>query len=257
MKPLIMTFFMFFFTVSMGFADATVEILTSEYQPYSGITGPALGCELLNAAFARKGVQVKWKILPQDRQKGMVAAGISIAFAQSIRVVSQAEKTDFIFNDAPYLYLNVVAFYPKTKYPQGLGLKGPDDLKHKTVGVVRGTGSISILQKAGANLDVANDKDLLMKKLIHGRYDIAVVADLTGLYALKTLNKVNQYGYAPLYSSPLDLIFSKKNPESADMRTKFISGLKQIKADGTYMAILRKYYPNGQINKETLPEDMR
>nr|NJM02384.1 hypothetical protein [Desulfobacula sp.] len=103
-----------------------MEILTSEYQPYSGITGPSLGCELLNAAFGREGVAVKWTILPQERQKSLVAAGANIAFAQSILVVSQDEKPDFIFNDSPYLYLSVVAFYPKAKYPSGLGLKGPE-----------------------------------------------------------------------------------------------------------------------------------
>jgi len=257
MKAVIMIILLFFFTVSVVCADNTVEILTSEYQPYSGVTGPSLGCELLNAAFAREGVTVKWTILPQERQKFLVAAGTNIAFAQSILVVKQDEKTDFIFNDAPYLYLSVVAFYSKAKYPDGLGLKGPDDLKNKTVGVVRGTGSVSVLQKAGANLDIANNKDLLMEKLVHGRYDIAVVADLTGLYSLKALNRIDDYGYESLYSSPLDLIFSKKNPASAGVREKFNSGLKKIKEDGTFIKILKKYYPNGQVNKEALPQDMR
>nr|NJM02385.1 amino acid ABC transporter substrate-binding protein [Desulfobacula sp.] len=133
----------------------------------------------------------------------------------------------------------------------------PGDLKNRTVGVVRGTGSVSVLQKAGANLDIANNKDLLMEKLVHGRYDIAVVADLTGLYSLQSLNRLGDYGYEPLYRSPLDLMFSKKHPDSAGLKEKFNSGLNKIKEDGTFMKILRKYYPNGQVNKEALPQDMR
>jgi polar amino acid transport system substrate-binding protein len=257
MKRAIIVLFVFLFAAAFDFADTTVEILTSEYQPYSGVQGPAMGCDLIGAALAREGVTVKWTILPQDRQKILVADGTNIAFAQSTLVVKEEEKLHFIFNDAPYLYLSVVAFYPKAKYPTGLGLKGVADLKGKIVGAVRGTGSVLVLQKAGATVDIADDKDLLMKKLVAGRYDIAVIADLTGLYSLQTLNKIDDFGYEPLYSSPLDLMFSKANPGSVDLKAKYNSGLAKIKADGTFMKILRKYYPNGQVNKDALPKDMR
>jgi len=241
----------------VSFADNTVEILTSEYQPYSGVTGPAMGCELIGTALAREGVTVKWTILPQDRQKILVAAGTNVAMAQSPLVIGQDEKPNFILNENPYFYLSVVAFFPKAKYPSGLGLKSVSDLKGKVVGAVRGTASVGVLQKAGATVDVADDKDQLMKKLAAGRDDIAVIADLTGLYSLQALNKVSDYGYEPLYASPLDLIFSKANPGSDDLKKKYNSGLAKIKADGTFMKILAKYYPNGQINKDTLPKDMR
>jgi polar amino acid transport system substrate-binding protein len=257
MKHSIIRLFVFFFAAFYCFADNTAEILTSEYQPYSGVSGPALGCELINTALAREGVTVKWTILPIERQKILVADGTNMAMAQSPLIIRQDDKPNFILNDNPYLYLSVVAFYSKAKYPSGLGLKSADDLKNKVVGVVRGTGSVGVLQKAGAMLDIADDKDLLMKKLIAGRYDIAVIADLTGLYSLQALNKIEDYGYEPLYSSPLDLIFSVKNPGSVDLRKKYNSGLAKIKADGTFIKILTKYYPNGKVNKDTLPKDMR
>ncbi len=256
MKRLMIVLFALFFIIPFSFAEE-VEILTSEYQPYSGVSGPAMGCELINAALLKEGITVKWTILPQERQKVMVAAGTNIAMAQSPLVISQAEKPDFILNDNPYLFLSVVAFYPKAKYPSGLGLKSIADLKGKTVGAVRGTGSVALLQNAGAKLDLADDKDILMNKMVSGRYDIAVIADLTGLYSLKALNKINEYAYEPLYNSPLDLIFSKKNPASEDLRKKYNSGLAKIKADGTFMKILAKFYPNGQINKDTLPKDLK
>jgi polar amino acid transport system substrate-binding protein len=242
-----------------GFSLDTVELLTTEYEPFCGVKGNTMWCDLVNASFSREGINVTWQSYPQDREKSLVSDGTSVAFLSSTLVVSQAEKPNFVMNDNPMIYVSIVAFYPKAKYPTGLGLKGAGDLKGNTVGVVRGTGSVAVLQKAGVTIDEAPDKDLLMKKLLADRYPMAVIADLTGLYALQQFSpdKVDDYKYDMVYSSPIDLIFSKSNPRAVELRTKFNSGMAKIKADGTFMKILAKYYPNGQVNKSILPKDLQ
>lgn len=244
---------------AFSFAAAEkVELLTTEYSPFCSEKG-GMWCDLVNAAFAREGVEVTWKGYPQDREKTLVADGTNVAFLSGTLVISQEEKPSFTLNENPLIYASIVAFFPKAKYPSGLGVKAPADLKGKTVGVVRGTGSVSVLQTAGANLDMADDKDLLIRKLEAGRYDIAVIADLTGLGSLQSLfpDKINNYKYELVYNSPIDLIFSKKAPNAAGLKAKYDSGIAKIKADGTFLKILARYYPNGQINKSILTKDMQ
>ena len=258
MKRTIVVFLVTIFSAVLGFAQ-TAELLDTEYEPFAGAKGNTLWCEIVNSALAREGVEVKWTSLPNDRAKTKVSDGANVAFLSGTLVVSQAEKPNFLMNDNPLIYLNVIAIYPREKYTAGLGIKSAADLKGKTVGVILGTGSIAVLQKAGAILDIANDKDLLIKKLIAGRYDIAVVGDLVGLDAIQALypDKVDAYKYESVYNSPIDLIFSAKSPDATELKRKFDSGIAKIKADGTFVKILAKYYPKGQVNRNILPKDMQ
>jgi polar amino acid transport system substrate-binding protein len=259
MKRISVFLLAFFFTALSGFTNETIELLTTEYQPFCGAKGDTMWCELINTAFAREGIDIKWTSYPQEREKILVSTGTNIAFLSGTLVVTPEEKSSFIMNESPLIYLNVVAFFPKDKYPKGLGLKSENDLKGKTVGVIRGTGSVAKLQKAEAVLDVANDKDQLIQKLVSGRNDIAVVGDLTGLgtFQEQVPEKAGNYKYELVYNSPIDLIFSQKNPRSIEIKTKYDSGIAKIKADGTYMKILAKYYPKGEVNMSNLPKDMQ
>jgi ABC-type amino acid transport substrate-binding protein len=242
-----------------AFANETVNLLTGEYQPFCGASGDTMWCEIINSAFAKEGVTVAWQGSTQDREKAAVADGSSVAFLSGTLVVGQDEKPLFVMNENPLIYVSIVAFYTKGKYPAGLGLKSAGDLKGKNVGVVRGTGSVSVLQKADVSIDVANTADLLMKKLAAGRDDVAAVADLVGLYSLQQAypDKLGDYKYELLYNSPIDLIFSKKNPDSVRIKGLYDAGISQIKKDGTFMSILAKYYPRGQINRNILPKDLQ
>jgi len=258
MKRFIALVFVTCFTALFSFAE-TLELLTMEYEPFAGAKGNNMWCEIISNAFAREGVDVKWTSLPNDRCKLLVSEGTNVAFLTGTLVVGQADKPNFIMNENPLIYLPVIAMYPKDKYATGLGIKGADDLKGKTVGAILGTGSIAVLQKAGAILDTASDKDLMIKKLVAGRYDIAVVGDLVGLDTLQELfpDKVDAYKYEQVYSSPIDLVFSAKNPGTAAIKSKYDSGISKIKADGTFLRILAKYYPKGVVNKGILPKDMQ
>jgi len=258
MKRIVILLIVTCLTVSLGIAES-LELLTMEYEPFAGGKGNNMWCEIISTALAREGVDVKWTSLPNDRCKLLVSGGTNAAFLTGTLVVSQAEKPSFLMNDNPLIYLPVVAIYPKDKYATGLGIKSADDLKGKTVGAILGTGSIAVLQKAGAVLDTATDKDLMIKKLVGGRYDIAVVGDLVGLDTLQALfpDKVDAYKYEQVYSSPIDLVFSAKYPGSAALKGKYDSGIAKIKADGMFMKILAKYYPKGIVNKSILPKDMQ
>ena len=169
------------------FSQETVELLTTEYEPFCGVRGNTMWCDLVNAAYAREGINVRWLSFPQDREKAMVSAGMNAAFLSGTLVVTRDERPGFIMNDEPMIYASIVAFFPREKFPAGLRLKSPGDLKGNVVGVLLGTGSVNVLGAAGVAIDGAPDKDILMEKLVAGRENFAVIADLVGLYTLQAL----------------------------------------------------------------------
>ena len=165
-----------------------------------------------------------------------------------------------MLNPEPFIFADVVAFYSTQRFKQGLGLKAPSDLKSFNPGVIRGTGSVAVLTNAGVTMDVSDNLEFLIKKLDLARVDSAVVADQTGLDALKTFlppNRVSQYSFESVYSSPIDLIFSSTHKDGTLLQALFQEGMAKIKTDGTYLSILRKYYPGSVINRNVLPKDMR
>jgi len=259
MKKSITLFTTLIFSVFLGFADQSIELLSSEYQPFSGEKGNTMWCDIVNSAFAKEGITVTWKTYPIERIKDLVATGANAAFLAGTLVVKDEEKSSFLMNADPMIYLSVVAFYPEEKYPSGLGIKDAADLKGKIVGVIQGTGSAAVLQKANVQIDPATDAGMLVSKLIVGRYDVALVGDLVGLNSLRELypDKAGNYKYDMVYTSPIDLIFSKKFPGSAEIKAKYNSGIAKIKADGTFMKILKKYYPKGNVNKSILPKGLQ
>ena len=64
------------------FSQETVELLTTEYEPFCGVRGNTMWCDLVNAAYAREGINVRWLSFPQDREKAMVSAGMKCGFPE-------------------------------------------------------------------------------------------------------------------------------------------------------------------------------
>jgi ABC-type amino acid transport substrate-binding protein len=239
-----------------GLALDTVEILTTEYEPFCGTNGRTMWCDIVNEALSRGGMSVTWASYPQDREKLMVAEGTSVAFLSSTLVLSRSERPLFVFNDSPMIYADIVAFYPRSSHPEGLGIRKPSDLRGRVVGAILGTGSITVLGNAGVDIDGAPNMDLLMKKLLEGRYDVAVVADLTGLFALGRIapDKVDLFKYETVYSSPIDLIFSAKSPRAGAIRSKYNEGIAEIKQDGSFKRIVASYYAGASARPSTQPK---
>lgn len=241
-------------------AQARTEILITEYPPFmSAGEKPGLWCELAAAALAKEGVKAGFTAQPLDRIKAAVRSGGAVALLNSTLVIAADEASAFLVNPQPYVFAEVVIFYPAARYPAGFRLSSPKDLAGKTVGALRGTGSVAKLTEAGAILELSDDIDSMFKKLGAGRVEMVAVADIAGIEAAKRLLPDGGAGfsYTGFYQSPIDLIFSKGNPEGLVLQGKFKAGLAKIKADGSYLAIVAKYYPAGKINRNILPPELR
>jgi polar amino acid transport system substrate-binding protein len=262
MKKAIITLIMFqiFNIINVINAQQSFEILIPEYPPFTSSTNSeALWCELIQKAFKTENISVTWKTMPLNRMKAQVTVGESIAFVNSRLVLSEKELNQVLLSENSLIYADVVAFYSIRKYPNGIGLNRPEDLRDKYVGTILGTGSTVVMEKAGVRQSKAQDLKGLMNMQRVRRTDVFALADLTGVKALKEYmpDSMNDYKYESIYTSPIDLIFSKKHPKSKFLQKVFENGLNSIKEDGTYMTILKKYYPGGKINRNVLPVDMR
>jgi ABC-type amino acid transport substrate-binding protein len=235
-------------------ARERVELLAPDYPPFAGGTGPGgLWCELVSAALGREGVDVGWEFYPLERMKAEVLSGANPGFVNSTLVITPEEAPRLAVSPEPFAYADIVAFYPIDRFPRGLGLHSPVDLRGLRTGAIRGTGSVAVLTKAGVSPDLANDVSSLLRKLVVDRTDVAVVADLAGLAALDSAapGQTGRYGYESVYRSPIDLIVSRAR--GIDLQTRFLQGMRTIRQDGTYLAILERYYPPGKVNHRVFP----
>lgn len=238
----------------------TVEILVTEYPPFMGSGGREnLWCELAAAAFEREGIQAVFVAQPLERIKASVIAGQKPVFLNSTLVVSREEAADLLMASQPMIYAEIDLFYLADRLPGGFVYNMPADLSGRKVGALRGTGSVTRLAGTGAMTELSNDLESLFHKLDYGRVELVAAADLTGLETARRVMPASLpfLRYAPFYHSPIDLIFSKDHPESKRLMAAFGAGLAKIKADGSYLAIVGRYYPAGHLNASIFPPDVR
>lgn len=241
-------------------AEEGLEVLVTEYPPFMGESGTkSLWCELVEAAFARVGISATFVSRPLERIKSDVAYGIMPVFLNSTLVISPEEAPKLLVGERPMIYAEIVLFYPVSAFPKGFTLHSPAELAGRRVGALRGTGSVTRLTAAGAAFELSNDLDSLFLKLDKGRLEMVAVADITGLETMRRVlpDSGESYRYTTFYKSPIDLVFSRLHPRGPALQAGFSAGLARIKADGTYLSIVSRYYPAGRLNTGILPVDLR
>jgi len=122
----------------------------------------------------------------------------------------------------------------------------PDDLKSYKVGVLLGTSLIEDLHRDGLETDTASENIYSLKMLLAGRFDLFVGTTEWILYDLrKNFSKAEQNQIVvidpPYQKQQIYFTMSKRKNHSKKVIEDFNKGLKRLKADGSYKAILDKY----------------
>lgn len=229
-------------SATQGLCDEKIVLGSLDWEPYIGqkLQGQGWVAEVVRAAFKRSGVD------------------IDIAFKPWARVVYEAKNgtSDGYFPEyySDELKKNFVLSDPFPGGPLGFFKRKGDpitftDLKSLTpykIGVVRGYvntadfDSATFLKKDEAKDDLTNIKKLLAKRI-----DLMVADQYVGLYLLEQ-NMPDKMGQIEFISPPLEekdlyVCISKKTNDYQTKIEKFNAGLKQIQADGTFNAIMKKH----------------
>jgi len=246
-KPLMLTFFVFFFYV--GFLQAREVVLIGDdgYPPYSyQENGKAKGIyvDVIKKVFDKiDGYEVKFKMLPWKRCIDNIKKGKNIAFFPPY--YSKARLTWIDFSE-PILEEQTIIFGKKTKLAGKK--KWPEDFYNSTIGLndgfnpeTMGGKKFSLAVKMGLiKVEEARNNYLNLRKMMKDRIDFYINDKLIDISKFPDIKRglavKTNWGY---------LGFTKKDFEFSsyfnDFKIKFNDALKELKKTSEINNIIESY----------------
>ncbi|TFV93882.1 hypothetical protein E4K72_19140 [Oxalobacteraceae bacterium OM1] len=211
--------------------------------PWSKPDGTGYANDIVAAAYAAVGVDVKFTVLPYKRCKAKIVAGVApVCFSVS---PEPGLPDAIVLSDKPLFTLHCKFYYNVTRPKKA---NSEDDLQPGTVvGLVNGyeyPESIDRLKWRGIIIDLANSERLSLKKLSAGRIDFAIMnvdrikteADILRDAGVDNLAYAFDGGTLGAYVG-----FSKAHPRGEYARLKFNEGYAIITRNGVVRKIQRRW----------------
>ncbi|MEJ2157858.1 MAG: transporter substrate-binding domain-containing protein [Desulfobacteraceae bacterium] len=227
-----------------GFAHGqeVVRLATLNWAPYIGENLPEQGyaAELIRAAFARSGHEVKFLFMPWKRAVETVTKGHYDGLAPVY--FTKQRQADFSMTDA--FPAGPLVFAKRKGSP--IEFTSIPDLKPYKIACVRGYAntqafdSAKYLQKSMTNNDTTG-----YRRLLFGSVDLWLadkfVAQYTMANHLPERAAEIEFIKKPLGVKNLYIIFTKKKPYHVQLTKDFNKGLDAVLNDGTLQAILGRH----------------
>lgn len=243
MKKSILLTILVLLTATICFAgEKTIIAAADPWPPFIDPSHPkeGLSLEIVRAAFKTQGYEVKMEYVPWARAIKGVKEGKYDILPNTW--VTEERKGFLMYSDS--YAANNIKFIKAKGDP--FEFNGISSLAGKKVGTVReyGYGSdfltATTFQREDTNNFISNIKKLL-KKRIDLTLDDEIVARMTiAKDNPEYLNKVS-FTENSLSSNPLHVTSGLKNPRHKEIIDSFNNGLKIIKSNGEYDAILLDY----------------
>jgi len=238
MKTLLITLTMLFTS-----AAAQAEIVTAAQDPWPPFVqegdNPGISVEIAQQALKTQGYDLRMKLMPWSRAMNEVKnANIDLI----VSAWKTDERTKFLRYSEPYAS-NQIKFI--TLADNNFEYNGLASLKGKSVGVARGYGyGDEFNADKSFKRPIANDLIANLRKLSSKRIDMTledeIVAKATmaanGLDTSKFRFTTNALSTNDVY-----VVSGISNSRSEKLINAFNKGLTEIKANGSYEAILVKY----------------
>lgn len=223
-------------------AIKTFKTVNDEWPPYSSknIKTGGLSNEIITAAFKNQGYSVSFDIVPWARAIRTIDNG-SVDFISNL-VYSEKRAKKYIYSNS-YI-TNRLVFVKKNG--DNFEFNDYEDLSNKKIGIVRGYFYTEKLTKA-TNFKKIEAKDFKtnLKKLLYKRIDLAIDDEKAARYIVANelpsfKNKID-FCKKAVSIKELHIAVSKNNPQGKAIIKIFNKGLKEIKENGTYDEIIKKY----------------
>lgn len=222
-------------------AAESVVFACNEFPPYkmeNSDTGlPGFDVEFLEEAFKRSGIAIEIVYMPWIR----ALKEAKDAHVDGVCSCSRTEERD------SYLLYSE----PLGKASSGLFSLAENDpaqparleeVRGKTIGVIRGYNLIENLEKAGIeDFILLSSEQQAARMLLRNRLDYYYGYEAPTRFYLKQLGDAERFRYNEISHREYFSCFSKNVAGSTTLLKRFNEGLKQIKDDGTHQAILEKY----------------
>lgn len=230
--------FLLLFTVTQASAS-DFKIMTEEYPPFNytedgKITG--LSTDVMMELTKRVGHNSDFEVLPWARGYNLIQK----KSGQILFSMTRTEAREELFKWVGPVASNKWVFFAKKG--SGVTITSLEDAKKvKKIGTYKDDAAETFLKEEGfQNLDSVVNDELNVPKLMAGRINLWIVGELQGIYKAKAkgvsddLEKVMDIKDTQLY-----IAFSKDTADE-DI-AKWQKALDDMKADGSYDTILKKY----------------
>jgi polar amino acid transport system substrate-binding protein len=221
---------------------ATITAAQNPWPPFvmkGEVNNQGISIDILTAALATQGHQVKFKIMTWSRAIHEVKEG-HIDLLPGTWFTK--ERSDYLTFSESYLK-NSVKFIKKAG--DSFEYDGIASLDGKKVGILRGYGyGDDFLKASNFSRPEANDLIGNLKKLIGGRIDLTLEDELVAKSSIteKGLNIADfSFSSNALSANPLHVSAGKANPNADEYIEAFNKGLLVIKSNGTFSKILNRY----------------
>jgi polar amino acid transport system substrate-binding protein len=201
--------------------------------------------DVLNAIFIKAGITFSIVLQPWKRCLEEVEGGV---YKQMLLNASYNKKRAeiYLFSD-PIYATEPYYFYSKKRFPEGLKITSPEDLKKYKVCGLLGY-NYQIYGLGDKQVDTSTQTfDSLIPKLKLNRCDLFIeqYEIIAGFGIIKNHNYLEEkwLGYAPLpYMKPTSfyMLFTR-NKKGEQLQIIVNNGLKYLKASGYYQMLLRRY----------------
>jgi polar amino acid transport system substrate-binding protein len=239
-----MMFLLFFSPAFCGYGLAEKIVLTSmgDFPPYQyEEKGHATGidADIVREVCKRLGIELELQIVPWKRGLRMVEEG---DYSGLLTALHTEERSKFLYftKETVHIQKNVIM----ARKGSGITVKGLEDLKGKTVGVVRAFSYGPEFDNfQGLIKEVCNEQKELIKLLDKERIDVAMAVEQPFLFLSKQLGLAGRFETVHvIIEFPVYTVFSKKLGEKGKaLSEQFDTVLKQIKAEGLEQQIIDRY----------------
>ena len=238
------------FAVSLGVFGATTNqagaehtkpliMAISNWPPYKGETLPGGGIvtDIAVQALKRAGFEISTIVVPWKRAYAGTVVGKYDVLPAVWLNPERAKELEF---GASVVTSRVVIVSRKEA---NFEYRSLDDLRGQKVGVAAGWGYPKAFQEADFfTKETSANLTQSLRKLVYGRINLAIVEEVAARYTVSTEFKDAapnlRYSKVALQENDLHVAFSRKHPDSKEIRKRFDAAVAAMRTDGSLMKIL-------------------
>lgn len=244
-------------------ANEQIIVVAFEYPPiYQNGPDNGLSGDIVVAAFKAVDIDVELRFLPVQRMVQTVSDGQAVCGIGGAVLFSSPEVAPKVTVSSVVQYVTQTFMYDARRYPAGVAYTDIGDMTGYGIGLLRGSGIMRFLEMTPSlNLIPNSVHEGSAKQLALGRIDVWAIVDLTGMMFMRKIypDEAANFRFTPPFNrGDVSVVFSKKMDPDKKYNDRFRQGLAAIKANGTYMQLMAKYYGSeAAINRDSLTDDMR
>ena len=230
-------------TDSQASGSQKLVVMTGEWEPYVGSMLPGFGftSDIIQEASNAAGLDVSIQFAPWPRCEASIEHGKAFAtFPYSPNEL----RTKFAHFSQAIAKSRTVFFYNNEKL-ENFDFSRLEEVKPHLIGGVRGYYYEPRFTKLGLAVDYSENEDEALKKLFWGRVALMPLNELVGWEKIKKLypdqSSIFSASNSAIDEQDLNVMVSRKYPDSEALLQRFNEGLNTIINNGVYKKIMEKH----------------